>query len=151
MILNFTLIWFTLTFLFLFLEMGHPGLLYFISFSFGSLFAFGASFYIDSLLLQQAIFLIGTCIALCLVHFFAKEKKGHIQIPSHRSNLDALIGQRVVVYLADENSQTWQARINGQVWLVRSVGDKPLKAGQDALVVDVQGCHLRVRAIHINV
>ncbi len=143
---NSTLVWFSLIFFFLFLEMGHPGLLYFISFSCGALSSFVATLYGACVPSQLILFLAGTCGALLAVHCFVKTKKGQLQTPSHRSNLDALIGKKIVI-LQSEHNDVLQARVAGQVWLVRSMHNEPMVPGQQVVIVDVQGCHLRVDSI----
>ena len=147
MINNMQLLWFSLCFLFLFLEMGHPGLLYFISFSFGALCSCVAIFYGAGVSAQLAIFLGGTSGALLCVYFFVRAKENQLSSPSHRSNLDALIGQKVVVYQSSHEEQVWLAKISGQVWVVKAVHNELLVAGQQVIIVDVQGCHLRVDKI----
>lgn len=148
MIYNSTFLWFSLIFFFLLLEMGHPGLLYFISFSFGSLCALIATLYGFLVLQQFVAFLGGTCVALWMVYVFVKSKKNQLQTPVHRSNLDALIGKKIVVMRSQQDPQVWQAQIVGQIWLVKSVHQEPLEHGQYAVIVDVQGCHLRVDKVN---
>jgi membrane protein implicated in regulation of membrane protease activity len=147
MIYNSTFIWFGFIFLFLFLEMGHPGLLYFLSFSCGALCSFAATFYGAGVPYQLLIFIAGTCGALLGVHFLINRKKNQLQTPSHRSNLDALIGKKIVVVQSEHDANVFQARVSGQLWLVRCVHDEKLVPGQQVMIVDVQGCHLRVDSI----
>ncbi len=147
MIDNLTLLWFSLIFFFLFLEMGHPGLLYFLSFSCGALCSCIATFYGVCVPYQLLIFLAGTCGALLGVYFWTKQKKNQLQTSFHTSNLDALIGKKIIVFTSEHNLNIWQARIDGQLWLVRSVHDKSLHEGQKAVIVGVQGCHLKVDVI----
>lgn len=144
---NSTLVWFSLIFFFLFLEMGHPGLLYFISFSCGALCSFVATLYGVCVPVQLLLFLAGTCGALWAVHYLVARKKDQLQTPSHRSNLDALIGKKIVVVQSEHDSNVLQARVSGQLWLVRSIHDQRLEPGQQVVIVDVQGCHLRVDTI----
>ena len=138
------LMWFGVCFLFLILEMGHPGLLYFLSFSCGALIALLISLIGLSFTMQLGSFLAGTCGALLLVHFLVKKKMKELQSSAHRSNTDALVGKKVVVYQSNHDEQIWYAQLNGQVWLVRCVHGKALQEGQQAVVVAVQGCHLKV-------
>lgn len=147
MIDNIQLVWFSLCFLFLFLEMGHPGLLYFLSFSFGSVGAFIASCYDVHITLQLMMFLGGTSCALISIYFLTKENKHKLASPSHRSNLDALIGNKVIVYQSPQDEQVWLTKLYGQVWVVKNVHNEIFVAGQQVIVVDVQGCHLRVDKI----
>ena len=151
MIDNIQLVWFSLCFLFLFLEMGHPGLLYFISFSCGAFCACIASLYCVDILAQLVMFLVGTSAALFGVYFFTKEKENQLSSPSHRSNLDALIGKKVIVYQSSHDEQVWLAKIFGQVWVVKTVHNETLIVGQQVIIRDVQGCHLRVEAIRESI
>ncbi len=147
MINNMQLLWFSLCFLFLFLEMGHPGLLYFISFSFGAFCSCIATLYSVGIPLQLAIFLGGTSSALLFVYSFIRIKENQLLSPSHRSNLDALIGKKVIVYQSSHDEQVWQAKISGQMWIVKNIRNETFVAGQQVIIVDVQGCHLRVDTI----
>ena len=142
-----SLVWFSLIFLFLFLEMGHPGLLYFLSFSCGALCSYVATLYGVCVPYQLIVFIAGTCCALLGVYFSLKQKKNQFQAPSHRSNLDALIGKKIVILQSEQDSTVLQARVSGQLWQVRSVHGEQLVAGQQVIIVDVQGCHLRVDTI----
>lgn len=144
---NSTLVWFCLIFFFLVLEMGHPGLLYFLSFSCGALSSYIVSLYDPCISYQLTTFIVGTCVALLALHFLVKGKKDQLQTPSHRSNLDALIGRKIIVYQSSGDSFIWQAKVSGQIWLVKSVHDESLFEGQQVVIVDVQGCHLRVDSI----
>lgn len=141
---NPTFVWFCLIFFFLLLEMGHPGLLYFISFSVGSCTALIAAWYGLNISYQLLACTVGTYSSLLILNRIIqyKEKKG-----SYRSNIHSLIGQKVLIYQSESDSQQFQAKISGQIWLVRSVHDKPLFSGQHAVIVDVKGCHLQVDAI----
>jgi len=150
MIDNMQLVWFILCFLFLFLEMGHPGLLYFISFSCGSFCAYIGALYCIDMSTQLAMFSIGTSCALVGVYFFTKTKKNQLSAPSHRSNLDALIGKKVIVYQSSQDEQVWLAKVSGQVWVIKSVHNDIFVVGQQVIIVDVQGCHLRVDKITQN-
>ncbi|MBV8660997.1 MAG: NfeD family protein [Candidatus Dependentiae bacterium] len=147
MIDNIQLLWFSLIFLFLFLEMGHPGLLYFLSFSCGALCSFVATLYGACVPSQLILFIAGTCSALLIVHFLVIQKKNQLEAPSHRSNIDALIGKKVIVYQSEQDSNVWQAKIFGQTWPVKTIHNEPLSQGQQVVIVDVQGCHLRVDSI----
>lgn len=144
---NSTLVWFSLIFFFLFLEMGHPGLLYFISFSCGALCSFVATLYGACVPSQLIVFIAGTCGALLAVHCLVSTKKDQLQTPSHRSNLDALIGKKIIIIQSEHDSNVLQARVAGQLWLVRSMHDELLVSGQQVVIVSVQGCHLRVDRI----
>jgi membrane protein implicated in regulation of membrane protease activity len=141
------LLWFSLMFVFLFLEMGHPGLLYFLAFSGGSFFALLSAVYGYHEQVQLIIFIISTCLVLISIYFLLKSKNHDLASPSHRSNIEALIGKKVIVYTSVHDHAVLQAKILGQIWLVRSVHHEILHDGQEVIIVDVQGCHLRVDSI----
>lgn len=144
----YNFLWFGLCFFFLILEMGHPGLFYFLSFSCGSLVALLMSMLEFSLHVQSSSFLLGTLMALLFVHMFVKQKMKQLQSAMHRSNIDALIGQKVVVYQSSHDACVWYAQIEGQVWVVKSVKPEQLQEGREMIIVQVKGCHLRVE--HTN-
>lgn len=146
--MNLSLIWFSLLFLFLFLEMGHPGLFYFLAFSCGSLCSCIAALYDVSHFLQFFIFMVSTCIALMLIHLLLKNKKHDLAPLMHRSNNEALIGKKVFVYKSPLDDHTWYAKVLGQVWVVKTVHHQPLHEGQQVIIIDVQGSHLRVDTMH---
>jgi membrane protein implicated in regulation of membrane protease activity len=144
MIYTSSFFWFFVMFFFLFLEMGHPGLLYFLSFSCGAAGAGCISLFHISDTVQYAIFLLGTVVSLLVLHFIFKSKSHEKVMHHYTSNADALIGKKVIVFSSPEDQQVWQAQVLGQVWTIRAIDDKPLRQGQHVIVVGVQGCHLQV-------
>lgn len=143
------LMWFSLCFLFLFLEMGHPGLFYFLAFSFGAFCSYFTTFYTNDISSQVAIFLGATSVALYTVYVCVNKQENQLASPSHRSNNDALIGQKVIIYQSPQDEQIWLTKIYGQVWVVKNIGNDAFVAGQHVVIRDVQGCHLRVAQINI--
>src|SRR5437762_8765137 len=63
--------WLAVAFFFLIMEMGHPGLFYFLSFFFGGLAAAASSYVTDSFFIQTISFFIGTIIALAFLRPWA--------------------------------------------------------------------------------
>ena len=84
---------------------------------------------------------------LCIL---IKQKKNQLQIKSHKSNLDALIGKKITIMVCLQDSNILQAKIAGQVWLVKVVDDERVTDGQQVIVVDIQGCHLKVAKMPYN-
>ncbi|MGZ6250849.1 MAG: NfeD family protein [Candidatus Chromulinivorax sp.] len=142
--MNNTIFWFVVVFFFLFLEIGHPGLLYFLSFSAGAGAALIATLYNWQLEWQYIIFFVVTCAAFGLFYFFLKNIKQQL---THRSNLEALIGKKVTVFQAKYDTSIFQAKIAGQIWQVQSVHGYALQEGQLVVIVGIQGCHLKVDTI----
>jgi len=149
MIDTIQLLWFSLCFLFLFLEMGHPGLFYFLAFSCGAFCSYFTTFYTNDISSQLAIFLGATSLALYIVYVCVNKKESQLASLSHRSNNDALIGQKVIIYQSPQDEQVWLTKIYGQVWVVKNIGNDAFVAGQHVVIRDVQGCHLRVAQISI--
>lgn len=147
MVNTYQLVWFSLFFLFLFLEMGHPGLFYFLAFSCGSLCSYFTTFYTSNIVYQLAAFLVTTTIALCCAYYYMHKNSEQLSSPSHRSNNDALIGQKVIVYKAPENHAVWLAKVSGQVWVVKNLRNESFIDGQIVIIRGVQGCHLRVERL----
>ncbi|AXK60616.1 NfeD family protein [Candidatus Chromulinivorax destructor] len=141
------LVWFSLCFLFLFLEMGHPGLFYFLAFSCGSFCSYLTTFYTSNIFYQLAVFLVTTTIALCCAYYYMHRNNSQLLSPSHRSNNDALIGQKVMIYKASEHHDVWLAKIYGQVWVVKNLRNESFVDGQFVIIRGVQGCHLRVERL----
>src|SRR5437762_4413642 len=81
--------WLIIAFFFLIMEMGSPGLFFFVSFFFGGLIAAGVSVFTPSIIIQTASFLGGTASALlilryCVVPMIGKDR------PHERTNVYAL-------------------------------------------------------------
>lgn len=136
------MIWLGLMFLFLVLEIGHPGLLYFISFACGALGAFVASTQEYSFFLQAITFFAMTLCALMVVHKFVKRSMHDLK--SHRSNVDQLLGKTVRITEV-QSAKIGYGKLGGEIWLVKLQGAEELRVGMKATVVGIQGCHLQVQ------
>jgi membrane protein implicated in regulation of membrane protease activity len=136
--------WILLALLFLFFEMGSPGLFYFLSFSFGALAAAVSSLAVGAVTSQILIFLAGTCIALLVLKWWVarKSNKNH----SHdKSNIYALKGKRAVVLKDITPDASGTVKIGGESWMARSAHH--IAAGSHVLVVDVRGAHVLVEEV----
>lgn len=140
--------WFLLGCFFILLEIGHPGLLYFLTLAFGSGIACIAGWYDYSLFVQYAVFFIFSCIAMGLVYLLIRfsdiRPRG-----SHRSNTDLLLG-KVVTVVELQSSTVGQGKLGGEMWLIKLQVEGELKVGMKVAVVGVQGCHLQVRIVNHN-
>src|SRR5579872_5461954 len=88
--------WFTAALLFLLLEMGSPGLFYFLSFFFGSLAAAGISYVTPAWQTQAISFLTISALAFALLKTWVKKQSHHAKI----TNAQALIGKHGLVIKA---------------------------------------------------
>ena len=139
-------VWLIVAFLFLLLEIGSPGLFFFISFFCGSLFAAVAACMLCSLVVQMSIFLIGTLVSVWVLRYFVVPCLGRCR-PHERTNVYALIGkQGVVIQIICVNKPGF-AKIEGVSWVARALHDEMIEEGSLIEVVDVRGAHLIVKVV----
>lgn len=140
--------WFLLACFFIILEIGHPGLLYFLALAAGSGAAYVVSWLDYSLHIQYIVFFVASIIAIGLVYLFVRCTDVHSK-GSHRSNTDLLLGKMVMV-VDLQSSTTGQGKLGGETWLIKLQGEGELQIGMKVSVVGVQGCHLQVRIVNHN-
>lgn len=62
------------------------------------------------------------------------------------TNVDRLIGRTVIVTQTIDNmNATGQAKVDGNVWTVRSANDTVIEAGQTVTIVEISGVKLIVK------
>lgn len=137
------ILWFLLACFFLFIEIGSPGLLYFLALCAGAGVAFVASCFGFSLENQLVAFFMASIVSIGFVSFFVRYI-GVVNKGSHRSNTDLLLG-KVVTVIELQSLTSGQGRLGGETWLIKLQGDGELQVGMKVSVVGVQGCHLQVR------
>lgn len=127
------------------LEIGNPGLLYFLAMSCGALAAFLVTLQGYSFEAQAIVFFTVTIFSAGLIYLFVKASVDDSK--KQKSNVDLLIGQIVtVVQVKTETSGT--GKVKEENWSIKLIDQKDvLKIGMKAIVVGVQGCHLRVQKI----
>ena len=111
--ITLTLIWLTIAFLLLLLELSSPGLFLFLSFSSASFCAALAAYYEYSIAHQWIVFFIGLAISFFLLKTFAKKQK-----PSHslKTNTDSLIGQVALVTQTIAPHTPGRAKTKNEEW-----------------------------------
>jgi membrane protein implicated in regulation of membrane protease activity len=136
--------WVLLAFLFLFFEMGNPGLFYFLSFSFGALAAALSSLATSAIALQIIVFLAGTCLAIVVLKWWVARKSskyhGH-----EKSNIYALKGKRALVLKTITPDEPGTVKVGSESWMARSA--HTIAAGNYVTIVDVRGAHLVVEEV----
>ncbi len=93
------------------------------------------------ILWQSLIFLIITCIGIVVGKMFlSKRLKKNIT----KTNIDAIIGERCVVTEKIDNYRgCGQAKVKGQIWSARGVGeDDVFEVGETLHVVAIEGVKL---------
>jgi membrane protein implicated in regulation of membrane protease activity len=123
------------------IELGHPGLFFFLSFALGAFVASGSSLFIPSLIHQVAICLASSMLALVLLRGIVSR---WLRVGSHhQTNVYGLIGKRGSVLKPIQAHQPGQVKIKGDIWLAYSLHHKPIASGE-VVVVNVSGSHIIV-------
>jgi membrane protein implicated in regulation of membrane protease activity len=138
--------WLIVAFFFLIMELGHPGLFFFLSFFFGGLTAAVTSYMTDSIIMQLISFFSVTVIALYALRYWGMFLVGKNR--SAQTNFYALKGKRAVVKQDITGERAGLVTIGGQVWVARVIHhDDVASIGDVVEVVDVRGAHVVVKKI----
>jgi membrane protein implicated in regulation of membrane protease activity len=139
--------WLILAFFFLIMEIGHPGLLFFLSFSFGGFSAAMCSYFLYPIMIQCASFFGGMLIALCILRYIGialMAKNRSVQ----QTNFYALKGKRAVVKQDIIGMHAGLVSVGGQMWVARCIHDNDRASiGDTVEIVDVRGAHVVVKKI----
>ncbi len=137
-------IWLIIAIIFLFAEIGTPGLFFFIAFAVGSFFAAVVAFLEYSLVTQCIVSLLTTGVAFFILrHYFSV--KSHERVGT---NVDALVGQKGVVAQVIEPTKFGRVKVKGETWQAESERDVVLQKGTVVKVVRVVGNRLIVTSIN---
>lgn len=140
---NLVYFWLIIAFFFLILEMGSPGLFFFLAFFFGGLGAAALTFFTDSLMVQTVIFFLGTVSALFFLRYYARAAEK--DRPHERTNVYALQGKRGFVIKRITVEMPGLVKIDGEIWVARSLHGELLEEKVSVEVVDVRGAHVIVK------
>lgn len=139
--INTLFLWAALLIVTLLIELGAPGLFYFLSLALGSAGAALLSYYNFDFTWQLAACLAISCAAVIVLRFFVSREK-EITLPT---NMQALIGIQTMVLEPITATHPGLIKIYGDMWLAREKHNQPVAAGDEVTVVDIQGCHLIVK------
>lgn len=142
---NLFFFWLVVAVLFLILEVGSPGLFYFLSFCVGAVLSAAASLYFDSTSIQSVVFLAGTIIALLVLKYGIKSWKKHHKLPA--TNIDALHGKQGIVLETITVQNPGMVKVEGQIWSAKSKNDESIQAGAIIEVVSCTGAFLIVKEV----
>ena len=137
--------WLLLTLIFLLLELGHPGLFFFLSFSIGSCIALVATLFEASFFYQLVSMLGGTCIAVVVLHYFLRATKQLNRAHEPKTNMFALQGKAGVALTDITEQSLGRIKVGGEEWSARAHADNLIHAGSYVEVVAVRGCHCIVK------
>ena len=135
--------WFILTFFCLALELGNPGLFYFLSIALGSFMAFIASLFDFDILAQSAICFLSSVCSLVLLLTYVKKSQQHKTSKIYQSNIYQLIGKTVEI-IEVTSCNSGYGKVDEEIWPVKSQSTKNLTVGMHATVTGIQGCHLQI-------
>src|SRR5690348_5313872 len=120
---NLFFIWLTISVLFLFMEIGTPGLFFFVAFSVGSCGTALCSLFIDSIMAQCLAFLTLSGVAFVLLKAYISKNQPH----EVRTNIHALIGKHGIVTKKIEHNLPGRVNINGEEWHAKALDNHTLK------------------------
>lgn len=124
------------------IEIGTPGLFLFLSFACGASVAAIGSALDTSDTLQITLFGIATCISFFILKFWMNKQ---LSRQKFKTNIDALVGKKAIVIESSTPLQRASVRINGDIWFVYEIAEKPLLIHDHVDIIDVRGCHLIVK------
>lgn len=138
--------WLIISVIFFILEMGSPGLFFFISFGLGAIASAGVSLYVMSFVYQMAVFLCTSIGAFIFLRWWTKKYilKKHTIL----TNASALIGKQAQVIKPISCFQLGQVRVAGQVWSAKALDQSQITVGVIVEITDVKGAHVVVRKIN---
>lgn len=140
--------WFLVALVCVIVEAGHPGLLYFLSFALGALCTAGVAAYFPALsgAEQSWFFLASSVVCLIIMHGMRRLlfpfKEGLISHAGQPSNVDALIGKKVVVI--KEGQLGLLVRVGGETWRAQPVHGQVVSVGDLVIIKNVIGTQLVV-------
>ena len=139
-------LWISVIILFLLAEVGHPGLFCFLPCAIGAAVSALLSVWTESLLIQAITFLVGSVVAFIVIHLWLKKHRVN-ECVGEKTNADALVGLQTRLTQAIEEHGTGYVKVNGQVWMVRSVNGNRIEVNAPIEIVEVRGAHLIVKEI----
>lgn len=131
--------------LLLMVELGHPGLFYFLSFSLGAFGAAGVALAGCSFTMQMGFLLIASTFACVILRTWVKREQQH----TYRSNVYALQGKEGIVTTMIPQSGFGQVSVDGENWRAQSNDGIALEAAVKVRVLEVRGTRVIVKKIEL--
>ena len=141
-------IWLILSVFFLIFEIGHPGLFFFLSFSFGSFFTALTTLFLTSTQQQLYCFTITTLITFFILKKYSKNLQK--EKPFTSNNISALLGKEALVIKQITPHTFGQVKIGREQWAARSLYNKQIKENNIVKVLFVHGAHVVVEKVKTN-
>ncbi|MBT3827790.1 NfeD family protein [bacterium] len=137
-------LWLFGSFLFFVLEIGHPGLCFFLAFSFGSLAGAFASLVYPGLTVQLYWYVGVTLVSFFLLRHFVRHSN---KATMPETNIQALIGKLALVVSEISDNQPGQVQVGGERWRARSVNSKTIRHGSQVRINFIKGATVFVTTI----
>jgi membrane protein implicated in regulation of membrane protease activity len=132
--------WLSIAVCFLIVEVGHPGLFFFLSFSCGAVCAAALSYGELGFTWQIVGFLVSAvCSLLIMRRLFVGSPTGGMQ-----TNVYALQGKQAVVTHAIPVHGVGQVKVGGEEWTAESLQDEAYAVGRRVTIIRAQGARLIV-------
>ncbi len=142
---NLFLFWLVIAILSLILEMGNPGLLYFLSLSAGAVLSAILSYYDFSLMMQCLAFLGGCIIAMLIFKMSIGSWKRTSKI--YQINIYELEGKRGTVLEQIQPQNIGLIKIENQTWSAKTTQDKTISIGKNVEVISCSGAYVLVEEV----
>lgn len=135
-----SMLWVLVALGFLIFEMGHPGLFFFLSFSFAAIATAVLTFFlIDSYEYQALFFLVSSAVAWYVLYRFI----GIMRVNQEKSNVAALVGRKVLVVQDIYPNRPGAVTFDGSVWTAYVHNEVCIK-GTIVIIQVVRGAHVVV-------
>lgn len=138
---NTLFLWTTIIIIALLIEVGTPGLFYFLSLAVGSASAAFVAYYDYDIATQLGSCFIISCLTLLILRYVI----AHNAPKDLHTNMQAFIGQKTRVIEPIRADKAGTVKIYGDIWLAREEHNADVEEGHEVTIVDVQGCHLIVK------
>lgn len=138
--------WLIAAILLLLLEVGVPGLFFFMSFALGSAAASVCAFLDLSLYIQCTVAIVSSALCLSVLKYIASHKKliTHVSTKHAHTNTDALIGEQALVTVAIEARTPGRIKVKGDEWTAVSLHGTAFHQGSIVTIVRIEGNKLIV-------
>ena len=128
-------IWLIISLLFFVGEMITVGFLIFW-FGIGALIAMIVSFFIKSIIIQTAVFVISSTILIFATKPFVKR---FLDVKTTNTNAYSIIGKKAIVKKEIKPHQVGQIKINGEVWSAESENSETIPEGTEVEIKEIKG------------
>lgn len=133
--------WLIIGLLFLLLEVGTPGLFFFLSVAVGAFLASIAAFFGTCIHIQCIIVFTVSLATLFILKKYSKQTKA----PTYKTNTEALIHQEAVVVETIEPRKTGRIKIKGEEWPAISQPGYIHHKGSVVIIVGIEGNKLIIK------